>query len=464
MLLRRLLLLWGGASSGLAAYPPMGWRSWNCFGGAVSQDKMIATAEAMTRLRKGLDGETTSLLSLGFSNLGLDDGWQACGEGPRESFHDVSGGPIVNQDRFPNMAHMTADAHAKGLTVGFYANNCICPERASPSALGRSRALGVAHDQGDANALIEWGFDSVKVDACGPYLNMSRWSELLQGSGRPILLENCHWGLCESAGLGERVANGNSGCPERRPDGSVDCPFHYFRTSGDIDGSRYGWLRNLESAVRFLSRDAPLAGRGCWAFPDMLEVGNMDELEPWEWEQAHFGAWLIMSSPLVLGFDLRNDSLVSASWPFIANTEALAVSQSYAGHPGWRFAAWTPAGSRPIDYVPRPLDSGWCQYGEHRWPCPVYTAKEPLQLVQVWAKPMPAGRLALFVLNADAHHAHSYALRLDQLGMPSAVAVRDLWRRRERGGASKRLSGNVPRLSSELLLLSPLSRQLSSQP
>ena len=87
----------------------------------------------------------------------------------------------------------------------------------------------------------------------------------------------------------------------------------------------------------------------------------------------------------------------------------------------------------------------------------MYTAKEPLQLVQVWAKPMPAGRLALFVLNADAHHAHSYALRLDQLGMPSAVAVRDLWRRRERGGASKRLSGNVPRLSSELLLLSPLS-------
>ena len=77
------------------------------------------------------------------------------------------------------------------------------------------------------------------------------------------------------------------------------------------------------------------------------------ELEPWEWEQAHFGAWLIMSSPLVLGFDLRNDSLVSAAWPFIANTEALAVSQSYAGHPGWRFAAWTPAGSRPIDWYSR---------------------------------------------------------------------------------------------------------------
>jgi len=33
--------------NGLARTPPMGWSSWNAFGGAQSQDKMVTIAEAM---------------------------------------------------------------------------------------------------------------------------------------------------------------------------------------------------------------------------------------------------------------------------------------------------------------------------------------------------------------------------------------------------------------------------------
>lgn len=38
--------------------------------------------------------------------------------------------------------------------------------------------------------------------------------------------------------------------------------------------------------------------------PDMLEVGNMDTYEQ---SRAHFGAWCIVSSPLILGHDLTNE-------------------------------------------------------------------------------------------------------------------------------------------------------------
>lgn len=39
-----------------------------------------------------------------------------------------AGAPIINTDRFPDMAAMTAHGHAKGIRVGWYMNNCICGE------------------------------------------------------------------------------------------------------------------------------------------------------------------------------------------------------------------------------------------------------------------------------------------------------------------------------------------------
>ena len=33
-------------------------------------------------------GAPTSLVQLGFDHIGLDDGWQACGQGVNKSFHE----------------------------------------------------------------------------------------------------------------------------------------------------------------------------------------------------------------------------------------------------------------------------------------------------------------------------------------------------------------------------------------
>lgn len=58
----------------LALTPPMGWRSWNCFHADVTQDKMQGIMDKMTDRTRMVDGKPTSLVDLGFDNVGLDDG------------------------------------------------------------------------------------------------------------------------------------------------------------------------------------------------------------------------------------------------------------------------------------------------------------------------------------------------------------------------------------------------------
>ena len=90
--------------NGLAIKPPMGWRSWNTFGPAVTQNKMTGVMDKMSeKKRKIWSGEVMSLLELGYKNCGLDDNWQACGTGVKGSFHDANGNPLINQTTFPNM-------------------------------------------------------------------------------------------------------------------------------------------------------------------------------------------------------------------------------------------------------------------------------------------------------------------------------------------------------------------------
>lgn len=75
-----------------------------------------------------VNGKPTSLADLGYIDVGLDDNWQECGAygAAQYTFHDASGYPRINRDRFPNFLEMTDYAHSLGLTAGWYLNNCIC--------------------------------------------------------------------------------------------------------------------------------------------------------------------------------------------------------------------------------------------------------------------------------------------------------------------------------------------------
>ena len=117
-----------------------------------------------------------------------------------------------------------------------------------------------------------------------------------------------------------------SGCPTEEW-----CPFNLYRTSGDVAKAAGSWLHNLQTTSKFRDLKAPLSVPHCWAYPDMLEVGMVEEpLNSPEllWNRAHFGGWAVSSSPLILGADLSDAALMAKIAPIITNSEAIAINQA----------------------------------------------------------------------------------------------------------------------------------------
>lgn len=71
----------------------------------------------------------------------------------------------------------------------------------------------------------------------------------------------------------------------------------------------------------------------------MLEVGNLASFEE---DRAHFGAWCVTSSPLILGHNVTDQAANDAIWDIVSNTEAIAVNQAWVGHPGWLVDSYFP--------------------------------------------------------------------------------------------------------------------------
>ena len=53
--------------------------------------------------------------------------------------------------------------------------------------------------------------------------------------------------------------------------------------------------------------------------------------------RTHFGACVIVSSPLTLSHDVNIDAISDEIWPVIANKEAIAINQAYIGYSGGAF-------------------------------------------------------------------------------------------------------------------------------
>eukprot|EP00937_MAST-01D_sp_MAST-1D-sp2_P005017 g5017.t1 len=194
----------------------MGWRSWEAFYGNVNQPLIESVMDAMANSSRG-----KSLLELGYSDVGLDDGWQDCHKGVNGSFHDADGNPLVNS-KFPDLAAMTKKAHDLGLTAGFYLNNCGCAENQfkDPAMIDKIYAGGVA-------AFVKYGFDSLKLDSCSQFNDMDKWQALLNASApRPVPLENCHQG-----GLVPGQEMPGQTCVGVGGGAMLECPYTTFRVS-----------------------------------------------------------------------------------------------------------------------------------------------------------------------------------------------------------------------------------------
>jgi alpha-galactosidase len=294
-----LLCAAGAADNGEAMTPPMGWRSWNCFGLGVTQAAMESAMDALVSRARRVGGRPTSLADVGYVAAGLDDGWQACGAGAFGSFHDARGVPLVNTTAFPSLGAMVSKAHALGLRAGWYGNNCHCMELSckyqAPPCWEGAKNLTL-HMAGTVDAAVRYGFDGIKLDGCGEFRNLTWWYKLLNASGRPFVIENCHAPPFPSWPNDTTPGKGGDGLCSGTTSPS-DCPYHFFRTSSDIAADFDTVYANLLSTRPFQG-DVPLSRPGAWAYPDMMEVGML--ATPLE-DRTHFGAWCIVSSPLYLG-------------------------------------------------------------------------------------------------------------------------------------------------------------------
>merc|ERR1712232_266573 len=423
-----------GNDNGLAKLPPMGWRSWNLYGAKVNQKLIEGIMDGMVKKTRPADGEpdgeATSLCDLGYCDVGLDDNWQNCKAGTGVNhYHDSDGNPIVNTDVFPDMKAMTDHAHSLGLTAGWYGNNCICSDQ---------KTADRKFYEGDAKALRAFGFDGYKLDGCGAQVDMQLWDDIFKSdNGKPVMVENCHWG--------SKVPFE----PNR-----TWCPWNFYRTSGDVRAKYGSVIGNLNSVSRFNSRN--LSTPGCWAYPDMLEVvcqhgpgGAGDPGLSMAETRSHFGAWVIVSSPLTLSHDVNNDTIMDQIWPIIANKEAIAVSQTYAGFSGGRFLSSSL--SVTLDEVNHAEMERSMTDAERKQTGPTVSAS-----FQYLYKPLDyAGtKAAVLLMNSDDATQNLTLSFADVPGLKGPCKVRDIWDHKDLGGADESMTFAVDSHDAAFLVLS----------
>ena len=308
-----------GGDHQLALTPPMGWNSWNAWGGQVDADKIRAAADAMVK---------SGLAAHGFQYVNIDDTW----EGKR----DAAGVLHVN-DKFKDMKALADYVHARSLKLGVYSSP------GPKTCAGYEGSFG--HEDQDAKTYGEWGVDYLKYDWCScqskdlkaPYALMRG---ALDKSGRDIVYSLCQYGMGDVWKWGDEVGG--------------NC----WRTTGDITdnwGSMSGIGFGQDGHEKY-------AGPGHWNDPDMLVVGKVGwgsphptKLTPDE-QVTHITLWSLLSVPLLIGCDMSQlDPFTTA---LLSNDEVLAVDQDSLGKPAGRKAK---EGS--LEVWSRPMSDGTVAVG-----------------------------------------------------------------------------------------------------
>jgi alpha-galactosidase len=316
----------------IALTPPMGWSSWNCWGDAVSQERVLSSARAM--VEKGLRDH-------GWTYINIDDGWQ----GPRGGEFNA----IQPNKKFPDMAALGRELHALGLKFGIYSS----PWRGTyagyiggssdnadgtydwvqagdvdefyrlnkdPKAPG-AKPTWVNWKFGkhsfaaqDARQWAKWGVDYLKYDWFPNDLaHVTEMSEALKATQRDIVFSLSNTGIFDQAAEYARYAQ-------------------VWRTTGDIVDTWESVSRNGFSQDRW----AGFTGPGHWSDPDMLVLGHVGwgpnlhptRLTPDE-QYSHMSLWCLLASPLLLGCDVAQ--LDEFTLSLLTNDEVLAIDQDPLG-------------------------------------------------------------------------------------------------------------------------------------
>ena len=375
----------------IALTPPIGWNGWNSWEAHIDREKVLASANAMVK---------SGLINHGWSYINIDDSWQGVRGGPDNA--------LQPNEKFPDIKGMVETIHSMGLKAGIYSTPYISSYGSYVGGSSEYTKGGETHDiikinkepfmhigkyrfeTNDARQMAEWGFDFLKYDWRIDVESTERMSQALKISGRDIVFSLSNNAPFEKVNDWKRLSN-------------------MYRTGPDIKDS---WT-SLFLTTFSLDKWCPYTGPGHWADPDMMIVGKVaigpilheTRLTPDE-QYSHVSLFSLLAAPLLIGCPI--EQMDNFTLNLLTNDEVIEVNQDPMGKP-----------ARLV---------------------------EGRDGVQVWAKPMEDGSLAVGLFNTDDfgktpqsyfrwgdETPKQFTLDFSKLGLIGKQKLRDLWRQKDLG-------------------------------
>ena len=333
----------------LATKPPMGWNSWDCYGWAINEQQVKASAEYMKK----------NLQHLGYEYIVIDMLWY--GDSAASSFEDfvherIATKPNYNIDNYGRVLPDTSKfpsakngngfkpladyIHSLGLKFGIHVLRGIPWQAADKNLPVMNSSYGAASiaqpDKGCEwydgfygvdmtkpgaqeyyNSIFKlyasWGVDFVKADDLIALPELEAISKALRTSGRKMIL---------------------SVVPDGIPDSVLRNNVHMARTGFDFWDVWEMLKRGFPAAATAVKEGTP----GYWPDLDMLPIGKIGikisykgphpRISNFTNDELHtlFSLWYISRMPLMIGGYLPETD--AATLELLQNKEALEVNRN----------------------------------------------------------------------------------------------------------------------------------------
>jgi hypothetical protein len=437
----------------VAARPPMGWNSYDCFSYAVNEAEVKANADFMAARLKRFGWEYV-VVDYVWSCPRLQPGGapdQDTNYLPRLAM-DANGRLLPDSGRFPSAAHgrgfrpLADYVHREGLKFGIHVmrgiprqavtqnmpiagtnaragevadRNSPCPWLNQMWGLDMARPGAQAYLDSLLKLYAAWGVDFIKVDdLSSPYHTAE-----VEGYRRAI--DRCGRQIVFSTSPGET--------PLREAE-HVAKHANMWRLLGDLWDN---W-KEVDHAFEVCAGWSRSAGPGHWPDPDMLPLGRLRKYGPNTGPPDTFSRlthdeattlmtlWCIDRCPLMFGGNLPETDPFTFS--LITNAEALAVDQLGSG-------------SRQLVAGPH----------------------------AVWVADAPRGGKYLALFNRADQGPAPVSVQLADLGWTRVAGalrcnVRDLWARKDLGAFAETFSPSINAHGAGLYRLTPREYSLTSGP
>ncbi|KXN84638.1 putative alpha-galactosidase B [Leucoagaricus sp. SymC.cos] len=251
--------------NGVGKLPFMGWNTWNAYHCEINETIVLDNAKLIKSL---------GLLDVGYNYINIDDCYA-------EKERDSKGNIVASKDRFPSgMKNLTDQLHSMGFDSGWFTCQLY------PGSY--------QNEDRDIQLFSDWGFDLLKYDNCavpfddvikegmvGKFQRMAdAIARLSERTGKPPMLYSlCQWGREQPWLWARRFGQ-------------------TWRTTDDT-GPDWGAIRSIINH-----------GNGAMTFDE---------------QKAHFTAWALMKSPLVISTDLTKAT--DQTKFILKNTELIAIHQ-----------------------------------------------------------------------------------------------------------------------------------------